>query len=77
MSEPRLPHLLFLEALPMLAGGQTVLVNLVPGLTSQLKMAALLPGEGSLASVLRQLDVECFFAPIGRYSLMRKHFINP
>jgi glycosyltransferase involved in cell wall biosynthesis len=72
MSEDRRPGILFLEALPTLAGGQTVLVNLIPALRELYRLAALLPGEGALANALRAAGVTCFFAPVGRYSLMRK-----
>lgn len=72
MSDDQRPGILFLEALPTLAGGQTVLVNLISALRQQYRLAALLPGEGALATALRAVGVTCFFAPVGRYSLMRK-----
>lgn len=72
MSADARPGILFLEALPTIAGGQTVLLNLVPALIEEFRLAALLPGEGPLAAALRQAGVTCFFAPIGRYSLLRK-----
>jgi hypothetical protein len=72
MSADARPGILFLEALPTLAGGQTVLLNLLPALRAHYRLAALLPGDGPLATVLRAEGVTCFFAPVGRYSLMRK-----
>ena len=74
MSGNRKPGILFLEALPTIAGGQTVLLNLVPALREHFRLAALLPDEGPLADALRTEGVECFFAPVGRYSLMSKSF---
>ncbi|MFM7175700.1 MAG: glycosyltransferase [Caldilinea sp.] len=69
--DPR-PGLLLLEALPTLAGGQTVLLNLLPALTDRYRVSILLPGEGELAQACQAQGVACFFAPIGRYSLMHK-----
>lgn len=66
------PHLLFLESLPTISGGQAVLVSLAAHLKAHYRLSALLPGEGPLAEELRALDVHCIFAPIGRYSLLRK-----
>lgn len=72
MSSNQKNGILFLEALPTIAGGQTVLLNLVPALREHYRLATLLPGEGLFAEALRAEGVECFFAPIGRYSLMNK-----
>jgi len=72
MNATRKPGLLFLEALPTIAGGQTVLLNLIPALHEDYRIAVLLPGDGPLAAALRAAGVTCFFAPVGRYSLMRK-----
>lgn len=72
MNATRKPGLLFLEALPTIAGGQTVLLNLIPALREDYHIAVLLPGDGPLAAALRAAGVTCFFAPVGRYSLMRK-----
>lgn len=72
MSADAKPGLLFLEALPTIAGGQTVLLNLIPALCARYRLAALLPDEGPLSAALRAEGATCFFAPVGRYSLMRK-----
>ncbi len=72
MNDTHQPGLLFLEALPTIAGGQTVLLNLMPALRDHYRLAVLLPGDGPLAAALRAEGVTCFFAPVGRYSLMRK-----
>ena len=72
MSAISKPGILFLEALPTIAGGQTVLVNLVPALRDRYRLATLLPAEGPLAQALRSEGVLCFVAPIGQYSLMHK-----
>ena len=72
MNQNPRPGLLLLEALPTLAGGQTVLLNLLPALTDRFRVSILLPGEGELAQACQAQGVACFFAPIGRYSLMHK-----
>jgi glycosyltransferase involved in cell wall biosynthesis len=72
MNRDTRPGILFLEALPTIAGGQTVLLNLIPALVDRFRLAALLPGAGPLADALNVQGVQCFFAPVGRYSLMRK-----
>jgi glycosyltransferase involved in cell wall biosynthesis len=65
-------HLLFLEALPTISGGQAVLVGLAARLKEHYRLSALLPGEGPFADALRQHGIRCFFAPIGSYTLVRK-----
>jgi len=72
MNATHKPGLLFLEALPTIAGGQTVLLNLIPALRDHYRLAVLLPADGPLAAALHAADVTCFYAPVGRYSLMRK-----
>ncbi len=66
------PHLLLLEALPTVSGGQAVLVSLAAHLKEHYSLSALLPGEGPLAKALRQHDTRCYFAPLGSYTLVRK-----
>jgi glycosyltransferase involved in cell wall biosynthesis len=74
MDQERSPQakLLFLEALPTISGGQAVLVGLASQLHTNFDLSVLLPGEGPLAEALRALGMHCIFAPIGRYSLLRK-----
>lgn len=65
-------NLLLLEALPTIAGGQVMLLNLVPALRRQYRLVALLPAPGPLSAALQDLGVPCYFAPLGEYSLVRK-----
>jgi glycosyltransferase involved in cell wall biosynthesis len=65
-------HLLLLEALPTISGGQAALVGLAAHLKAHYMLSALLPGEGPLAEALRQHDTRCYFGPLGSYSLVRK-----
>ena len=67
-----MPKLLFLEALPTISGGQAVLLGLAAQLRKTYDLFVLLPGEGPFAEALRAMGVRCIFAPIGRYSLLRK-----
>lgn len=69
---PRKAKLLFLESLPTVSGGQSVLLQLAPELQNDFDLAVLLPGEGPLAEALHQLGVSCYMAPIGSYSLAHK-----
>jgi glycosyltransferase involved in cell wall biosynthesis len=69
-------RLLFLESLPSISGGQAVLLDLAAALQGRYDMWALLPAEGPLAEGLRDRRVECRFAPIGRYGLVRKSLFD-
>ncbi len=64
-------RILFLEALPIVAGGQRVLLDLVPALIDY-NLHALLPGPGPLSPALEQLGATCHFAPMADYTLVQK-----
>lgn len=64
--------LLLLEALPTIAGGQAMLLSLVPAWRRRHRLVALLPAPGPLSAALRDLNVPCYFAPLGEYSLVHK-----
>jgi glycosyltransferase involved in cell wall biosynthesis len=64
--------LLFLEALPTISGSQAALLSMASHLNKKYDLFTLLPGEGPFAEALRAIGVCCIFAPIGRYSLLRK-----
>jgi glycosyltransferase involved in cell wall biosynthesis len=65
-------RLLLLEALPTIAGGQAMLLNLIPALLRQHCLVALLPAPGTLSAALHDLHVPCYFAPLGEYALVHK-----
>jgi glycosyltransferase involved in cell wall biosynthesis len=65
------PRLLVLESLPVIAGGQHVLLDMLPALADYHVMA-LLPGPGPLADALGDAGVDCHFAPMADYTLVRK-----
>ncbi len=65
-------HLLLLESLPTIAGGQAVLVQLASGWRGRFRQSALLPGPGPLAAALTAQAVDCHFADQGDYTLLRK-----
>ncbi len=65
-------RLLLLEALPTIAGGQAMLLNLIPALLRQHRLVALLPAPGTLSAALHDLNVPCYFVPLGEYSLVHK-----
>jgi glycosyltransferase involved in cell wall biosynthesis len=64
-------RILFLEALPVIAGGQQVLLDMLPALDNY-DLHALLPGSGPLADELAASGVTCHFAPMANYTLVRK-----
>ena len=64
-------RILFLEALPVIAGGQQVLLDMLPALDDY-DLYALLPGSGPLADGLVAGGVTCHFAPMAGYTLVRK-----
>jgi glycosyltransferase involved in cell wall biosynthesis len=66
------PHLLLIESIPTIAGGQAAMVQLASGWHDALKISALLPGPGPLADALTSQGVTCFFAEQGDYTLLRK-----
>ena len=49
-----------------------MLLNLIPALYRQYRLAALLPAPGTLSAALHDLNVPCYFAPLGEYSLVHK-----
>jgi glycosyltransferase involved in cell wall biosynthesis len=68
------PHVLFLESLATIAGGQRALVDLAPALVTRFDAMALLPGEGALADALRACGVRVLFAPMASYTLVEKNW---
>jgi len=67
------PRILLLEALPGIAGGQRVLLDLLPGL-ADCSLHAMLPGPGALASALAAAGVTCHFQPMADYTLVSKRW---
>jgi glycosyltransferase involved in cell wall biosynthesis len=61
-----------LEALPMVAGGQRVLIDLMPALTGQFDVTVIVPGDGPLANGLRACGARVIFAPMADYTLVKK-----
>jgi glycosyltransferase involved in cell wall biosynthesis len=72
MSADARPGILFLEALPTLAGGQTVLLNLLPALRDALSAGRAAAGRRAAGDRAARRRRDLFLCPIGRYSLMRK-----
>ena len=68
-------RILFLEALPIIAGGQQVLLDMLPALDGY-SLHALLPGFGPLADTLVASGVTCHFAPMASYTLVRKRWAD-
>jgi glycosyltransferase involved in cell wall biosynthesis len=68
----RRPHLLLVESLPTIAGGQAAMVQLASGWHDDLKLSALLPSPGPLSEALSAQGIHCFFAEQGDYTLLRK-----
>jgi len=64
-------RILFLEALPVIAGGQQVLLDMLPALDGY-DLHALLPGSGPLGDGLAAGGLTCHFAPMASYTLVRK-----
>ncbi len=67
-----LPRLLILEALAEIAGGQAVLLDLLPALTSAYHVGAIVPGDGALSRALQAGRVEIFRIPMAEYQLVQK-----
>lgn len=65
-------HLLILEALTEISGGQAVLLDLLPALTATYQVGAMLPGDGPLQCALQSGGVEIIRAPMGNYQLIKK-----
>jgi len=68
-------RVLFLEALPTIAGGQQVLLDMLPALRDY-ELHALLPDPGPLSDALSAEGVACHFAPMARYTLVRKNMAD-
>ena len=65
------PTILFLEALPTIAGGQSVLLNLLQG-PLPFTPHVLLPGRGPLSHALEQRHIPYHPQPMQQYSLVHK-----
>jgi glycosyltransferase involved in cell wall biosynthesis len=65
-------RLLILEAIATIAGGQRVLLDLLPGLREAFDVTVAIPGPGPLADALRAQQVATVMLPIRRYSLVKK-----
>lgn len=66
------PHILFLEVLPTISGGQRVLLDLMPALTERFDVTVVVPGDGPLAQALQASGVAVTFAPMAGFSLVSK-----
>ena len=67
-----MPRLLILEALTDIAGGQSVLIDVLPALISTYQVGAIVPGDGALQRALQASDVVVFHAPMADYQLIKK-----
>lgn len=67
--------ILFLEALPIIAGGQQVLLDALPALAGY-DLHAMLPGSGPLSEALSAAGVTCHLVPMASYSLVRKNWAD-
>lgn len=66
------PHILFLEVLPTISGGQRVLLDLMPALTERFDVTVVAPGDGPLARALHAKGAAIIFAPMAEFSLVSK-----
>jgi glycosyltransferase involved in cell wall biosynthesis len=64
-------RILILEGLPVVSGGQQVLLDVLPGI-AEYDLHALLPASGPLANALSAAGVMCHFAPMASYTLVSK-----
>ena len=65
-------HILFLEAIPVIAGGQRVLLDLLPTLHREFEITVAVPGPGLLAEAVQQLGVSVVYLPAPTYGLVKK-----
>ena len=65
-------RLLILEALTEIAGGQSVLIDLLPALASAYQVGAIVPGDGALSQALQSGGVEIFRTAMADYQLIKK-----
>ena len=64
-------RILFLEALSGIAGGQRVLLDILPALEG-CELHAMLPGPGPLVDALSEAGVTCHYVPMADYTLVHK-----
>jgi glycosyltransferase involved in cell wall biosynthesis len=65
-------HVLILEALTDIAGGQAVLLDLAPALSATYQVSALIPGQGALQQALQAAGIPSQYAPMANYQLVGK-----
>lgn len=65
-------HLVILETLSTIAGGQRVLIDLMPALAQQFDVTVIVPDEGPLADTLDTFHIQVLCVPMGDYTLVRK-----
>jgi glycosyltransferase involved in cell wall biosynthesis len=67
-----MPNIIILEAIQTVAGGQRVLLDLLPAINSAYAVTVAVPGPGPLADALHDLQIATVTLPIPRLSLVRK-----
>lgn len=65
--------LLIFEPLSHIAGGQMVLINLLPFLMAEFSVTVALPGDGPLKKKLDEMGINSIFLNPGSYALGRKN----
>lgn len=71
-TERPLPQILIWESLSHIAGGQNVLLNLLPSLKENFVITVIVPGPGQLSQALNVMGVAVKFVNPGNYSTGKK-----
>jgi glycosyltransferase involved in cell wall biosynthesis len=65
-------HILFLEVLPTISGGQRVLLDLMPALAERFDVTVVVPGDGPLAQALQARGSAVSVVPMADFTLVNK-----
>lgn len=69
-----LSSILFLESLATIAGGQRVLIDLMPALSECFNVMTVVPSNGPLADELRSRGAQVIVVPMAEYTLVNKNW---
>lgn len=76
LSQNNRPRILVWESLSNISGGQRALLNIVPYLSSNFSLTAIVPAPGDLSQELAKMGVAIKFINPGRYSVGRKSWLD-
>lgn len=70
------PKIILWEGLSSIAGGQRMILNILPSLKEKYEFEAIVPTRGPLSLSLSELNIPVYFISVGTYHLGQKNIID-